>query len=154
MGSGRWDWIVPVGLREIAEPLLPVARVRPQGGGVANIDDEAVFAAIIYVLVSGCAWRALPPCFRQWWASHDVAHKTCGTKPLNHPVVGELTLDWEMLGCATDPDQQLMVMTAPPGSPAQESLRFLASWTGPENSPPQTPSTPASDQPGNAPRQR
>ncbi len=34
--------------------------VRPQGGGVANIDDEAVFAAIIYVLVSGCAWRALP----------------------------------------------------------------------------------------------
>ncbi|WP_435842562.1 transposase [Streptomyces laurentii] len=22
-----------------------------------------LFAAIIYVLVSGCAWRALPPCF-------------------------------------------------------------------------------------------
>ncbi|GGW57152.1 hypothetical protein GCM10010503_38110 [Streptomyces lucensis JCM 4490] len=39
--------------------MLPLARVRPQGGGVANIDDEAVFAAIIYVLVSGCAWRAL-----------------------------------------------------------------------------------------------
>lgn len=38
--------------------MLPLARVRPQGGGVANIDDEAVFAAIIYVLVSGCAWRA------------------------------------------------------------------------------------------------
>jgi transposase len=42
----------------MARPLLPPARVRPQGGGVANIDDEAVFAAIIYVLVSGCAWRA------------------------------------------------------------------------------------------------
>jgi hypothetical protein len=32
--------------------LLPPARVRPQGGGVANIDDEAVFAAIIYVLAA------------------------------------------------------------------------------------------------------
>ncbi|WP_307822083.1 IS5 family transposase [Streptomyces coffeae] len=51
------------GLWEIAKPCLPPARVRPQGGGVANIDDEAVFAAIVYVLVSGCVWRALPPCF-------------------------------------------------------------------------------------------
>ncbi|WP_329460564.1 IS5 family transposase [Streptomyces sp. NBC_01497] len=63
MGRGRWDWIVPVGLWEIAESVLPPARVRPQGGRVANIDDEAVFAAIIYVLVSGCAWCALRPCF-------------------------------------------------------------------------------------------
>ncbi|MYQ96223.1 transposase, partial [Streptomyces sp. SID4946] len=63
-GGGRvGSGIVPDGLWEIARPLLPPARVRPQGGGVANIDDEAVFAAIIYVLVSGCAWRALPPCF-------------------------------------------------------------------------------------------
>ncbi|MER7305536.1 IS5 family transposase [Streptomyces griseoluteus] len=72
MGSGRWGWIVPDGLWEIARPLLPLARVRPQGGGVANIDDEAVFAAIIYVLVSGCAWRALPPCFG---ASKSTAHR-------------------------------------------------------------------------------
>ncbi|WP_030980170.1 helix-turn-helix domain-containing protein [Streptomyces sp. NRRL S-1824] len=88
------------------------------------------------------------PDFRQWWAAHDVAHKTCGTKKLNHPVAGELTLDWEILGCATDPDQQLMVMTAVPGSAAQESLRFLASWTGPDNSPPREPSAPAADRPG------
>src|SRR6478735_2384648 len=72
MGSGRWGWIVPDGLWEIAKPLLPPARVRPQGGGVASIDDEAVFAAIIYVLVSGCAWRALPPCFG---TSKSTAHR-------------------------------------------------------------------------------
>ncbi|KMS71669.1 transposase [Streptomyces regensis] len=72
MGSGRWGWIVPDGLWEIARPLLPPARVRPQGGGVANIDDEAVFAAIVYVLVSGCAWRALPPCFG---ASKSTVHR-------------------------------------------------------------------------------
>ncbi|MFF1479083.1 IS5 family transposase [Streptomyces sp. NPDC058301] len=56
----------------MARPLLPPARVRPQGGGVANIDDEAVFAAIVYVLVSGCAWRALPPCFG---ASKSTVHR-------------------------------------------------------------------------------
>ncbi|MFE0810928.1 IS5 family transposase [Streptomyces sp. NPDC058848] len=63
---------MPGGLWEIARPLLPPARVRPQGGGVANIDDEAVFAGIIYVLVSGCAWRALPPCFG---ASKSTVHR-------------------------------------------------------------------------------
>ncbi|WP_369276474.1 transposase [Streptomyces sp. R11] len=46
--------------------------MRPQGGRVANIDDEAVFAAIIYVLVSGCAWRALPACFG---ASKSTVHR-------------------------------------------------------------------------------
>lgn len=52
--------------------MLPPARVRPQGGGVTNIDDEAVFAAIVYVLVSECAWRALPPCFG---ASKSTVHR-------------------------------------------------------------------------------
>ncbi|MFD0343343.1 IS5 family transposase [Streptomyces sp. NPDC127117] len=72
MGSGRWGWIVPDGLWETARPLLSPARVRPQGGGIANIDDEAVFAAIVYGPVSGCAWRALPPCFG---ASKSTVHR-------------------------------------------------------------------------------
>lgn len=42
------------------------------GRRVANIDDEAVFAAVIYVLVSACAWRALPPCFG---ASKSTVHR-------------------------------------------------------------------------------
>ncbi|MFF2645623.1 alcohol dehydrogenase catalytic domain-containing protein [Streptomyces niveus] len=28
-----------------------------------TLPDETAFAAIIYVLVGGCSWRALPPCF-------------------------------------------------------------------------------------------
>lgn len=39
---------------------------------MANIDAEAIFAAILYVLVSGCAWRALPPCFG---ASKSTVHR-------------------------------------------------------------------------------
>jgi hypothetical protein len=55
MSGGGWGWIVPDGLWEIARPLLPAVRVRPQGGGVANIDDEAVFAASIYERAGGPA---------------------------------------------------------------------------------------------------
>ncbi|MGW0449735.1 transposase [Streptosporangium sandarakinum] len=72
MDSGRWDWIVPAGLWEIVRPLLPAPRIRRQGGGIAGVPDEAVFAAIVYVLVSGCTWRALPPCFG---ASKSAVHR-------------------------------------------------------------------------------
>ncbi|WP_234363989.1 MULTISPECIES: IS5 family transposase [unclassified Streptomyces] len=47
----------------MAKPPIPPSRVRPQGGGALDMPDETLFAAIVYVLVSGCAWRALPPCF-------------------------------------------------------------------------------------------
>ncbi|MFD5233207.1 IS5 family transposase [Streptomyces qaidamensis] len=72
MGRGTWSWIVPDGLWELARPLIPEDRVRPQGGGTQNTPDETLFAAIIYVLVSGCAWRALPPCFG---ISKSTAHR-------------------------------------------------------------------------------
>lgn len=58
-----------VGNSEAVVAAGPGASAR---GRVANIDDEAVFAAIIYVLVSGCAWRALPPCFG---ASKSTVHR-------------------------------------------------------------------------------
>ncbi|MFD5569444.1 MmyB family transcriptional regulator [Streptomyces cadmiisoli] len=67
--------------------------------------------------------------FRRWWASHDVALRTGGTKLLHPPVAGDLTLDWEILTSATDPDQQLMVMTAEPGSPSHQAMSFFTSWT-------------------------
>jgi hypothetical protein len=59
---------------------------------------------------------------------HRVAARTVGTKTLNHPVVGELVLDWDTLTANTDPDQHLTVWTAVPGSPTHERLRILASW--------------------------
>jgi transposase len=57
---------------EIAKPLIPPLKVRPQGGGTQDTPDETLFAATIYVLVSGCAWRALPPCFG---ISKSTAHR-------------------------------------------------------------------------------
>jgi len=55
--------LVPDGLWELVEPLIPRFAARPQGGGTAPVSDRAVFTAIIYVLTSGCAWRDLPPSF-------------------------------------------------------------------------------------------
>ncbi|MGW3114188.1 MmyB family transcriptional regulator [Streptomyces sp. NPDC001091] len=40
-----------------------------------------------------------------------------GSKVLRHSLVGDLTLDWDALACVGDPDQQLVVWAAEPGTP-------------------------------------
>lgn len=64
--------------------------------------------------------------FWRWWSEHQVAVRSRGVKYFDHPVLGELTLDWESLTMADDPDQQLVSWTAEPGSPSHERLRELA----------------------------
>ena len=54
------------------KPVIPLSKVRPQGGGVQDTPDGTLFAAIVYVLVSGCAWRVRPPCFGM---SKSTAHR-------------------------------------------------------------------------------
>lgn len=68
--------------------------------------------------------------FRDWWYGQHVEGKGQGTKRFRHPVVGELTLDWDTLICDTAPDQHVIVLTAEPGTPSQDALRILASWAG------------------------
>ncbi|MYV52567.1 helix-turn-helix transcriptional regulator [Streptomyces sp. SID3212] len=67
--------------------------------------------------------------FRRWWADHDVLRRTYGSKRYHHPLVGELTLDYEALNPTGDPDQTLGIHTAEPGSPSAHALSLLASWT-------------------------
>lgn len=52
--------LVPDELWAIVEPLMPPFTPRAQGGGTTPADPRAVFAAIVYVLTSGCAWGLLP----------------------------------------------------------------------------------------------
>ena len=66
--------------------------------------------------------------FRVRWAAHDVKLHRAGVKRFHHPVVGELTLDFESLDLPGDPGQKLLVYSAEPGSRSQEALDLLASW--------------------------
>jgi transcriptional regulator with XRE-family HTH domain len=67
--------------------------------------------------------------FRRWWADHNVREKTHGTKRYHHPVVGDMTLAYEVVHFPGDADQSMCVYTVEPGSPSEEALRLLASWT-------------------------
>jgi transcriptional regulator with XRE-family HTH domain len=69
------------------------------------------------------------PDFRRWWADHDVYQPQHGTKRYRHPLVGELTLSFQTLTPTGDPDQTLGLHTVEPGSPSENALRLLASWT-------------------------
>lgn len=66
--------------------------------------------------------------FRRLWATHDVKEKSYGVKRIHHPLVGELSLNYETLRIADDSDQSLIVYHAEPGSPSADALRLLASW--------------------------
>ncbi|MGK5530380.1 helix-turn-helix transcriptional regulator [Streptomyces sp. URMC 129] len=79
--------------------------------------------------------------FRRWWAEHPVRDKTSGVKRFHHPVVGDMELDYETLRVADDPDQALITYAAPPGSPSDDALRMLLTWTA--SHPADTPRLPA-----------
>ena len=66
--------------------------------------------------------------FRVLWGSRDVYAFRDGSKRLRHPIVGELTLDFEALPLPDDSGLQLAVHNAEPGSATADALTLLASW--------------------------
>lgn len=74
--------------------------------------------------------------FRVRWAAHPVNLHRAGVKRFRHPLVGDLTLDFERVELPGDPGQKLLLYSAEPGSPSRERLDLLASWTtSPQNAP-------------------
>ena len=73
--------------------------------------------------------------FRVRWAAHNVKFHRTGTKVLHHPVVGDLTLDYEALELPGDAGQRILVYNAEPASPSAEALDLLASWAATPASP-------------------
>jgi hypothetical protein len=55
------------------------------------------------------------------------AHQT-GAKHFHHPVVGDVTLTFEMMELAADPGLNLLAYSADPGSRSEEALDLLGSW--------------------------
>lgn len=63
MGFDLAQRLVTDDLWQLVEPLLPTLGFRRQGGGTAPVDERKVFTAVVYVLMSECPWRRLPPRF-------------------------------------------------------------------------------------------
>jgi transcriptional regulator with XRE-family HTH domain len=67
--------------------------------------------------------------FRTRWAAHNVRIHRTGAKDFHHPVVGDLSLTYEMLDLSADSGLVILTYTAEPGSKSAEALDLLASWT-------------------------
>ncbi|MGE2736526.1 helix-turn-helix domain-containing protein [Mycolicibacterium vaccae] len=89
---------------------------------VGNDPDDPAAQALVDELSSASAE------FRTWWAEHRVFQRTYGTKRLRHPVVGELTVDYETFTMPGDADQTLFAYTAEAGA-SQDALNLLLSWS-------------------------
>jgi len=74
--------------------------------------------------------------FARLWGRHDVEETTRGRMRVIHPLVGELSLDWDAYPMPGAPGPVLIVYTTPPGGPDAERLQRLASLAGtPEPAP-------------------
>ncbi|GDY32135.1 transcriptional regulator [Gandjariella thermophila] len=65
------------------------------------------------------------PEFRAWWPYYDVVEPGYGPVEYQHPVLGHLELDYEMMRLAGPQEQHLLVLTAEPGTPSAERLARL-----------------------------
>ena len=80
--------------------------------------------ALVHELAAGS------PDFGAWWAEHRVYQRTHGSKQLQHPLVGSLTVDYETFTMPGDPEQTLFVYTPPEADTrSREALGLLGSWT-------------------------
>ncbi|MDA2808766.1 helix-turn-helix transcriptional regulator [Nocardiopsis suaedae] len=85
----------------------------------ARYPDDPEVAGLVRELLEGSAE------FAELWDSHDVCARPALCKTLRHPVVGPVTVVCDVLDIA-DRDQQVVIYTAEPGTPAEEALRLLS----------------------------
>jgi transcriptional regulator with XRE-family HTH domain len=64
--------------------------------------------------------------FRRLWARADVRARAHGRKAYRHPLVGLLELHQENFALPDESGMELLVLSAVPGSPAEDGLRLLA----------------------------
>lgn len=67
--------------------------------------------------------------FRKWWGSHTVRIHSTGAKRINHPVIGELTVNYEVLQVTSVPGVRLVTYLADPGTSSADALDMLRSWS-------------------------
>jgi transcriptional regulator with XRE-family HTH domain len=66
--------------------------------------------------------------FRNRWAAHNVRLHRAGAKQFHHPVVGDLSLAYEVMELTADTGLTLTAYSPEPASPSHDGLALLASW--------------------------
>ncbi|GAA3507473.1 helix-turn-helix transcriptional regulator [Streptomyces showdoensis] len=79
--------------------------------------------------------------FRRLWARADVRARTHGRKAYRHPLVGLLELHQENFALPDVAGTELLVLSAAPGTPAEDGLRLLASLPSDGDDPDPAPRT-------------
>src|SRR5262249_21145996 len=85
----------------------------------ARYPDDPSLAALVSDL------RAGSPRFARVGAAHEVHAEPSLRKTFQHPMVGPVTVNCDVLDI-TDRDQRVVIYTADPGSPSDEALRLLS----------------------------
>jgi transcriptional regulator with XRE-family HTH domain len=85
----------------------------------ARYPDDPEVTGLVTELLSGSQE------FARLWASHDVCAEPSLCKTFQHPLVGPVTVNCDVLDIA-DRDQRVVIYTADPGSPSEEALRLLS----------------------------
>ena len=87
-------------------------------------------SAAIIALIGELATRSEP--FRTRWAAHNVKAHHHGVKRFRHRAIGDVSLTYNAFELPGAHGLSLIGYTAPAGSPAEQSLRLLASWVATE----------------------
>ncbi|MFD5267998.1 helix-turn-helix transcriptional regulator [Streptomyces sp. NPDC058335] len=85
----------------------------------ARYPDDPELTALIAELVDGSEE------FARLWAAHEVTARPTLCKTFDHPLVGPVTVNCDVLDI-TDRDQRVVIYTATPGSPSEQALRLLS----------------------------
>lgn len=66
--------------------------------------------------------------FRTWWGGHTVRIHSTGTKRIHHPIVGDLTIGYEVLTVASAPGIGLTAYLTEPATPSADAMNLLRNW--------------------------
>ncbi|MFJ9611988.1 helix-turn-helix transcriptional regulator [Kitasatospora sp. NPDC101176] len=97
---------------------------------VGKYPDDPRLASLVGELAMGSER------FRRLWARADVRARTHGRKAYRHPLVGLLELHQENFTLPDESGMEVVVLSAPPGSPAEDGLRLLDRLGTDDDAPP------------------
>ncbi|MEU4411097.1 helix-turn-helix transcriptional regulator [Streptosporangium sp. NPDC023963] len=129
--TARWMFLNPrarVVYRDWAEIAADIVAVL-RAGAVPGTDDETLSR-----IVGELSTRSEE--FASMWADYRLSEHQHGVKRFFHEAVGDMRLNYQTLHLPDSHGQTIVIYTADTGSPSEEKLRLLASWTAEARSQP------------------